>query len=177
MKQLLFVITACVLLSACVTRTKKTTTTTDSLAVDSVQDADTPAPATLAFSQQAGYSVKNTVGLKDTVNFIYLSSQQELDNKFILDKTSASSLTKPDFLINYNVAVICLPSQLMTTIVMDKVELGNAINVFLTIQRGEKQTFTSKPAQIFAIERRNGYGTMQFYVNGKESGAIILPVE
>lgn len=174
MKALLFLLMATCMLSACGTKTESTATA-DSVAIDSVL-ADTPAPAMLAFSPITGYAVKNSVSLSDSVNFIFLSNQEELDGKFVGDPAASTSLAKPDFVINYNVAVVCLPSRQMTTIVVDKVELGDAINVYLTIRRGEQHAVAAKATHLFAIERRDGYGTIQFYVNGKESGAIMLPV-
>ena len=176
MKPFIFLLALMALLSACGTKTTESTTATDSISVDSTVQADTPAPAILAFSQLAGYTVRNTVGLSDSVNFIFLSNQQELDKQFVADKASSTAFSTPDFLINHTFAVVCLPSRQMTTIVLDKVELGDAINVYLTIERGEMQAFTSKPAQVFSIEKRDGFSTMQFFVNGKESKAIMLPV-
>jgi hypothetical protein len=171
MKALLFIVAIPCMLSACGTKTSESTTgTADSVAVDSVL-ADTPAPSLLAFSPMTGYSVKNTVSLSDSVTFLFLASQEDLDKQFAADPAVA----KPDFVINYNVAVICLPSRKATTIVVDKVELGDAINVYLTISRGAQQPMASKAAQLFAIERRDGYGSIRFYVNGKESGGIMLP--
>ncbi len=174
MKALLHLLAATFLLNACGTKTTESTTTTDSLAVDSTVLADTPAPSVLAFSPINGYSVKNTVGMKDSVNFIFLASQEDLDKQFVSDPAASTALAKPDFVINYNVAIVCLPSKQVTTIVVDKVDLGDAINVYATLRRGEQQTFATKAAQLFAIERRDGYGSIRLYVNGKESGAIML---
>ena len=174
MKSLSLLLIVTLFFTACGTRSTESTATTDSLAMDSSSIlADTPAPSILAFSPITGYTVNNTVGLQDSVNFIFLSNQQELDSKFV---ASSTTIGKPDFVINYNLAIVCLPSKKMTTITVDKVELGDAINVYLSIQRGAQQAFASKATQLVAIERRDGYGSMQFYVNGKEAGELILPV-
>lgn len=167
-------VAATLLLSACGTKNTESTTTADSLAADTTVLADTPAPALLAFSPISGYTVRNTAGLSDSVNFIFLASQQDLDKQFVSDPASPAALDKPDFVINYNVAIVCQPSRRMTTILMDKVELGDNINVYLTIRRGEQQPTATKAAQLFAIERRDGYGSIRFFINGKESGAIML---
>ena len=161
------ILSAFLLLNACGNVKTETSTTTDSVAVEL---AETPAPALLAFSPMPGYTVSNTVALQDSVNFILLPRQEELDSKFNYDKGAP----KPDFVINYNFAVVCGASQLLTTIVLDKVEVADAINVYLTITRGEKQKFAAKATQVFAVERREGYSTMQFFVNGRESGTVML---
>ncbi len=175
MKQIFFLIAAALLASACAPKKTETAEVTDSLKMDSVIQADTPAPASLAFSLMPGYSAKNSVALADTVNFILLLNQQDIDKNFVLDKTAANAIANPDFIINYNIGVICLPSLQMTTISVDKVDfVESTVNVYMNINRGEKQSIASKPAQIFAIERRDGVGTIQFYVNGKIDKSFFL---
>ncbi len=175
MKQIFFLIAAAVLASACAPKKTETTEVTDSLKMDSVIQADTPAPASLAFSLMPGYSAKNTVALADTVNFILLLNQQDIDKNFVLDKAAANAIANPDFIINYNIGVVCLPSQLATTISLDKVEVVESnVNMYVNIKRGEKLSLASKPAQIFAVERRDGVGTIQFYVNGKIDKSFFL---
>ena len=147
----------------------------DSLKVDSVVLADVPAPASLAYSLMPGYSARNTVALTDTVNFILLTNQEEIDKNFVLDKAATNVITSPDFIINHIVGIVCLPSQQATTMALDKVEVGvEAINVYVNIVRGEKQAIATKPAQLFAIEKRDGVGTIQFYVNGKIDKSFFL---
>ena len=175
MKKIFFCIAAAALIAACTPKKTETTEVADSVRMDSVIQADTPAPASLAYSLMPGYSAKNTVALTDSVNFLLLQTQEDVDKNFILDKTATNAITKPDFIINYNVGVVCLPSQLMTTISLDKVEIAeNNVNVYVNIKRGEKQSMASKPAQIFAFERRDGVGTIQFYVNGKIDKSFFL---
>ena len=149
-------------------KTETSQSTTDSVAVDSVL-ATSPAPSLLAFSPIEGFVLDNTFVLTDTINCFLVSTQQELNMKF------GTSPGNPDFLINYIVGVACKPTTELTTIVMDKVETGTeTIDVYLTIQRGARQKRLSKPAQLFAIERRDGYLMMQFYVNGKKDKALLL---
>ncbi len=175
MKQIFFLIIAVALLVSCSPKKTESAAVADSLRMDSVVQADKPAPAALAFSLMPGYTAKNTVALSDTVNFILLTNQEDIDKNFILDKTEANAITNPDFIINYNIGVICLPSQQMTTISLDKVEIAEStVNVYVNIKRGEKQSIASKPAQIFAFEKRDGVGTIQFYVNGKIDKSFFL---
>ena len=172
MYKLLFIALVFALFAACSGKKTETPPTADSV---SAAAADVPAPAGLAFSPLNGYAVRNTVGMSDSVNFFLLTSQEQLDKMFIADRSMNSEMSTPDFVINYTVAVVCLPRLEKTTIILEKVEVGgSAINVYVTITRGEKQKFASKPAQIFAIERRDGYGALQFFVNGKQSKAIPL---
>lgn len=136
--------------------------------------AVTEAPSLLAFAPIDGYSVTNTLGMKDSVNFVLLNSQADLDKDFVYNNGIAKSAS-PDFVINHIVAVAALPDFRQTTISMEKVEIANGeINVYVTVSRGKKDAIPSKAAQLFAIERRDGFTTMQFWVNGLKSTALIL---
>ncbi len=175
MKKLLFVALIGIAFIAC--NTKKTdsdTTTLDSLRIDSVIQADKPAPSTLAFSQMTGYSAKGT-DQKDTVNFVLLTSQEDLDKNFSTQKNSGNEISKPDFIINYIIGMTCLPSQISKTIVVDKAQVdGNEISIFITMQSGEKLAVASKALHVFAVERRDGIGSIQFYVNGKKGQSFFM---
>ncbi len=156
--------------------TKKTETsesTTDSVTVDSSVLATTLAPSRLAFIPGDGFSADNKLVLADTVNYFIFTNAEEMKGKF----TSTVADSNPDFLINYVIGVACKPTTYLTTIVMDKVEVGpQSIDVYLTIERGEQQKSRSTPAQVFAIEKRDGYSDMQFYVNGKKDKALMLEI-
>ncbi len=174
MKNVWFLLCIVLLMAGCVTKKTETKSESDSLAVN-VDLATQPAPPTLAFDEISGFFLDNKLAFKDSVNYFLFNSQEELNKKFDTSKTSARVVTSSDFIINYVIAVACLPTQNLTTIVMDKVEINDRdINVYLNIQRGEKQTLVSKPSRIFAIEKRDGYLTMQFFVNGKKDKAIML---
>ena len=172
---LLFLLTA---LWACTPKKTETTATADSTAVDTMMVATPPAPLMLAFNPMSGFYLNNSLVFTDSTNYFLFSSQQELAKKFSLNKSQGAEIGKTDFLINYMVGVACAPTTKLTTIVMDKVEAGDyTINIYLTIRRGEEQKSLSRPAQIFAIERRSGFTALQFYVNGKEDKVLVLPME
>ena len=163
---------------SCTTKKTETASTLDSTAVDSTILATTPAPANLAFNPLAGFSLSNSMTLTDSTNYFLLESQEELNKKFSMDKTSGTEIVMPDFTINFNVAVACAPTTKLTTIVMDSVEARDqTISVYLNIRRGAEQKVLSKPAQVFAIERRSGFSNLQFFVNGKLDKAIVLPMD
>ena len=67
MKQIHHVILAVAVLVSCSPKKTESTEVADSLKMDSVIQADKPAPAALAFSLMPGYTAKNTVALADTV--------------------------------------------------------------------------------------------------------------
>lgn len=152
--------------------TKKTETATspiDSVVVDSTL-ATTLAPALLAFGAIDGFTANNSLDLPDSVNYFLPGNADQLSTSF-----TAESAGAPDFIINYVVAVVCKPTRQATTIAMDKVVTGeSSIDIYLTITRGEAGTKTHRPTQLFAIERREGYPVMQFYVNGKKDKALVL---
>ena len=137
--------------------------------------ATTPAASQLAFSTGDMFSLDSKTVLEDTVNYFLFFTAEELNAKF---GSAATTTDMPDFLINYVVAVACNSTTQLTTITLEKVETGDSsIDVYLSIQRGEQQKTSTKPAKVFAIERRDGFPVMQFYVNGKEYKGIVLPVE
>jgi hypothetical protein len=162
--------------AACSTSRQETAPGADSVAIiDSAVHADQPAPASLAFNLIKGYSVRNTVALQDSINFILVGNQDELDKQFIEDKVVTAGMGKPDFIINYVVAAVCLPSTRVTTITLDKVEMTDtAMNVYVILKRSEQQAIASKATQIFSIERRDGVNNMQFWVNGKKEKAFFM---
>jgi hypothetical protein len=173
-----FMVAIAIVLSAaaCSTSRKEATSGPDSVAViDSAVHADKPAPASLAFSTMNGYSVKNTVGLTDSINFILVGSQEELEKQFTEDKLITAGLGKPDFTINYVVAAVCLPSTRVTTISLEKAEMTDtALNVYINLKRAEQQAIASKATRLFAIERRDGVNNMQFWVNGKKEKSFFM---
>ncbi len=174
MKNFLILISTVIVLTACSTKKTETTSTTDSLSL-TAEMADAPAPASLAFSPMAGFTAKNTVAMDDTVNFILLTSQEDIDKNFAFEKSATEQLVQPEFIINFMVAMVCLPTEYETTLGVEKVEVGtDAINVYMTMTRGEKHSMPTKPTLLFAIERRDGFSKMQFFVNGKPSKALML---
>ncbi len=169
MKFLTFLLLPLLFVAGCGTKKTETLTTpVDSVTVDSVL-ATQPAAALLAFGAVDGYSAKSELELPDSVNYFLSFSEGELSERF------SGGITAPDFIINYVVAVVCQPTKLATTITLEKVVTGDSsIDVYLTITRGESGKTGVKPTQLFAIERREGYPVMQFYVNGKKDKALVL---
>ena len=167
-----FALFPAVLLIAASCGTKKTETVTtpvDSVVVDSTL-ATTPAPALLAFGAIDGFTANNSLDLPDSVNYFLPGNADQLATSF-----TAASAGSPDFIINYVVAVVCKPTRLVTTIALDKVVTGeSSIDIYLNITRGEAGAKTLRPTQLFAIERREGYPVMQFYVNGRKDKALVL---
>ncbi len=177
MSKLLFVFIVFILTAAsCSTSNKETNSGVDSVVIiDSAVQADKPAPSALAFTALNGYSVKKSVTLHDTLNFILVRNQEELDKQFSEEKTVTAGMGKPDFIINYIVAVVCQPSTRTTAISLEKVQMTDtAMNVYVITKRAEQQTISSSATQIFAIERRDGVNNMQFWVNGKKEKAFFM---
>jgi hypothetical protein len=170
MRNLLLLIIATGLMLSC--NNKKTETIAqDSIKVDTVTKVEMPQ---LAFSPIENYSLKKNVPLPDSVNFMLINSQQEFDRIF----TAGANASPIDFIINYTVAIACPSSDIATSIDIEKVELGeNTINVFAKITRDEKGNATSIPARAFAIEKRDGYVSMDFYLNGKMATSLMLGVQ
>lgn len=158
--------------AACTTKKMESNSTpADSVAIDSVI-ATTPAPALLAYSALDGFTANKNLELPDSTNYFYLVNQEQLDRQFAYDKASASA---PDFIINYVIAAVCKPTRTFKTIAVEKVVTSeSSIDVYLTIMRDDAAKATARPTQLFAIERREGYPVMQFYVNGKKDKAIVL---
>jgi hypothetical protein len=170
MRNLFLLIAATSLIFSC--NSKKTETITqDTLKVDTVAKVEMPQ---LAFSPIENYSIKKNVPLTDSVNFMLINSQREFDRIF----TEGANASPIDFIINYTVAIACPSTDITTSIDIEKVELGeNTINVFAKVTRGEKGKTTSIPARAFAIEKRDGYVSMDFYLNEKMAISLMLGVQ
>lgn len=174
MKSLFLLFITVLFISACQNKKIESNETADKLAIDTL--SQTPV-AQLAFSPLDNYFLKNTVKLPDSINFLILSSQAEFDELFGITKTSTNQIIAPDFIINRTIAIACSPTETKTTIEIEKVEMGEStINVFAKIIKEEKESSTSTPARVFAIERREGVTGMDFYLNNQMVKSLILPV-
>ncbi len=156
---------------ACSTRKTETATPpADTTAIDSVL-ATTPAPALLAFATVDGFTGAKGAATPDSVNYFLLNNAEDLVKSF----AASGNVEQPDFIINYIIGVLCQPTNRPTTISLDKVVTGeNTLDVYLNLTRGTAGGAASKPAQLFAIEKREGYPVMQFYINGKKDKALVL---
>ena len=150
-------------------KTETTSSPTDSIATDSVV-ATTPAPALLAYAPIDGFSAIKGLQTLDSVNYYLLNNEDDLQKLF-----TSSHAAAPDFIINYVIGISCPSTTRATDITLDKVVTAeSSIDVYLNITRGEAGKSSSKPTQLFAIEKREGYPVMQFYVNGKKDKALVL---
>src|SRR6478609_3993489 len=173
MKHLLFLLIIVITLSSCSNKKLETTEVVDSVATDTTSQA---AAVQLAFAPLDNYFLKNTAQLPDSINFLIIANQSEFDNLFGAAKTATNAITAPDFIINHTIAIATLPTNSKTTIEVEKVELGEStINVFAKITKGEKESATSTPARVFAVEKRDGVTGMDFYLDGKMVKSLMLP--
>jgi hypothetical protein len=166
----LFTLSLLLWISCTPRKTETTTVPADStdLVIDTVL-ATTPAPALLAYAPIDGFTAVKGLQTPDSVNYYLLNNSGDLQQSF-----ASSGSPTPDFIINYVIGVACQPTTRATTIALDKVVTAeSSIDVYLNISRGEPGK-SSKPAQLFAIEKREGYPVMQFYVNGKKDKALVL---
>lgn len=161
------------LAAACSTKKSETTApAADSLATADSVLATSPANPSLAFSAIDGFSLNPKQSVTDSVDFLLIGNQEQFDQAFV---AGAKETPAPDFIINYVIGVVCKPTALATTIGLEKVETGGStIDVYVTLTRGAAGARKSSPSQLFAIERREGYPVMQFYVNGRKSRALVL---
>jgi hypothetical protein len=162
---------------ACSPKKQETTTSTtaDSLgtAVDTVL-ATTPAQPSLAFTSVDGWAVNARVSLTDSINYFLLGTQEQFDQKFARDKQVAEPVN-PDFLINWVIGVATKSSNRKAHITLEKVETGDgSIDIYLTITRASPGQSMGSVSSVYAIERRDGFPVMQFYVNGKKDKSLVL---
>jgi hypothetical protein len=162
------------LASACSPKKQETETeNVDSVGVDSVL-ATTPAQPSLAFTSADGWEVNSRVDLPDSVNYFLMGTREEFNTKFGPSKTVAEPVN-PDFLINWVIGVVTKPSNRPSHITLEKVETGNSsIDIFLTITHAEPGPNKVSASSVYALERRDGFPVMQFYVNGKKDKSLVL---
>ncbi|CAN5468708.1 hypothetical protein BH09BAC3_BH09BAC3_37070 [soil metagenome] len=177
MKKLLLVLVTGITFSTCTSKKTDSASEVDSLnaLADGSELALTAAPSVLASSPLPGYTVKNSMALTDSINFILLTSTETLNENFAPEKNPGTEIGQPDFAINYIIGVVCKPTEFTTNISIDNVEIsGEEIAIFINMQRGSKQSNTAKASQIFSIERRDGISSIQFYVNGKKDKSFFM---
>jgi hypothetical protein len=171
MKNVILVLVSACLMLSCNSKKTETVNAQDTVKIDTVTKAEVPK---LAFNTLDGYTIKKNVPLPGNVNFMIFNSKDEFDRIF----TAEASAAPIDFLINHTVAISCSATDIKTSIDIEKVELGeNTINVFAKITRGEKQNAKSIPARVFAIEKRDGMVSLDFYLNGKMASSLMLGVQ
>ncbi|HEY5824112.1 MAG TPA: hypothetical protein VIT44_07100 [Cyclobacteriaceae bacterium] len=173
MKHLFFLLIIVISLSSCSNKKLETTEVVDSISTDTTSLA---AAVQLAFSPLDNYFLKNTAQLPDSVNFLIIANQSEFDNLFSVAKIAGNEITPPDFIINHTIAITTSPTNIKTTIEVEKVELGEStINVFAKITKGEKESAIATPAKVYAVEKRDGVTGMDFYLDGKMVKSLMLP--
>lgn len=147
------------------------TTPVDSVGADTVL-ATTPAQPDLAFTSVDGWAVSSRVDLPDSVNYFLMGTKEEFSEKF---GKNVVEPVNPDFLINWVVAIATKPSNRPTHITLEKVETGqSSIDVYLTITHALPSQGNVSASSVYAIERRDGFPVMQFYVNGKKDKSLVL---
>jgi hypothetical protein len=170
MKPLLFLFVTGIALTSCQNKKIENLQTVDSLITDTTQNV-----TTLAFDPLDHYTLKKNVKLPDSVNFLLIGSELEFDNLFEANSKEKQGVVQPDFIINHTVAIISGATDKRTTIEIEKVEIDdNSINVFTKVTRGEKENALTTPARVFAIERRDGLISVDFYQNGKMMKSFML---
>lgn len=168
----LIVFALCLLHFACTPKKTETeSSAVDTTAMEEDARATDLAAATLAYEALDGFMANEQFKVADSVNYFLIASEDQLTEIFGL----APGTQTPDFIINYIIGVVRQPNTQMANIALDSVRASNSsINVYLNVRQGAVIKTPVKASQLFAIERREGYPVMQFYINGKKDKALVL---
>lgn len=168
----LIVFALCSFLFACTPRKAETESApVDSTGTDVDARAEAPAIATLAFDAVDGYHAKDQLDVSDSVNYFLIRNDDQLREVF----GAGPDADTPDFIINYVIGVVRKANSRLATIDLDSVRAsGSNIDVYLTVKQAGFGKAPVKVSHLFAIERREGYPVMQFYINGRKDKALVL---
>ncbi len=154
--------------SACSNKTRQA-----ELQTPVVNTGQTPTP--VVSQELTGFFLKNTYKQDEDVKLLLFNNETAFNEIFGIGKTMNNQITKPDFATSIVGAVTLKPTQKQTTITVEKMEtIGDACHLFINIETGAGQTYTSTPVYIFAIEKDIPAKQFQLYVNGEKKSAVTI---
>ncbi len=158
-----------ILLSSCGSGKKEVSAGTDKTTSDL---AGIPASVPVDYSTLSGYFLNNSYELKSDVNIILAVDPDQMSLAFGMAKTMNNTVDKVDFGTEAVVGIALQPTDLATEMKIDKMEkVGNTLNVYLTITRGDKQTFTTKPLTLFSLPKNTGVDQVELYIEGEKKAS------
>jgi len=147
-----------------------------SVAESKVVEADSSTletPVVLSFGELHNLNLKPNDAQQDSISFEIFNSFHDLENRFYVsyeDKAMESNLV-----INRVIGIFCSHGQGASKIEVEKVELGaDDINVFVNVTYENSPSLPNTLFKVYAIERRDGYKSLQFFVNNKMKKSISL---
>lgn len=149
-------------------RNKKIENETIQDSVATTADTTTAKAAALAFSPIETFTLKKDAVLPDSLNFLVLAGADEFNNLF------EGAGTAPDFVINYTIAIV-RQSAGGASLEVNRVELKESTLSVFAVYTDSDPTRKSSEAKIYAIERRDGVISIDFYVNGKPASKMMMP--
>ncbi len=136
---------------------------------NAVQSVAPQASASSGVKTLSGYFLKNNYSLADDTNLLILKNKEAFDNALGIGKTMNNTIDSPDFENSLVMAVALKSTNIHTDLKVTKTELaGTILNVYATITKGEKQSFSSTPVVVFSVPENPEINQVQLFVNGEK---------
>jgi len=169
-KPFLFTLATCVVFAACTNR-KQEEKPVDRTSSQPRLEAEGDS---LAFAEsETVYHLNDSAKQTDSIDFFLFANEDEL--RAVASTTAAS--TSPDFIINYIVGIATRTgeSELFVKVTSVKI-MDNAIKVFAEVEHDSVNLATTPQLRVFAIERRDGIISIDFYLENRLRKSLLLPI-
>lgn len=93
-----------------------------------------------------------------------INHDKYFNDNFGIAKTATNQVIKPDFSKQRVLAVIMPATSSKTTVSISKAEkTGSTLNLYFTVQSGEKMSYTIQPVALSVIDRDKSVKRVRFY--------------
>ncbi len=141
-----------------------------------VSEIPVPEATPVDFKELSGYFLNNSYELPGELNIIEAANKDQMKLAFGTAKTMKNKIDTVDFNTSAVIGVALQPTDIKTDMKIEKVEkLEETLNVYLTLDKGEKQSFTIKPVVLFSISKQVDVKNVQLYIEGVNKE--ILPLK
>ncbi len=140
-----------------------------------VSETAAPEDIPVEIKQLSGYFLKNSYELPKEVNVIEVVDNDQMKLVFGVGKTMNNKVDAVDFNTSAVIGVALQPTDIKTDMKIEKVEKsGDALNVYVLLVKGEKQSFTTKPVILFSFSKLVDVKEVKLFIDGENKDVLPL---
>ncbi len=140
-----------------------------------VNEAPAPEITPVEIQQLSGYFLKNSYELPKEVNIIEVLDKDQMKLAFGVGKTMNNKIDTVDFNANAVIGIALQPTDIKTDLKIEKVEKsGETLNVYVSLVKGEKQSFTTKPVVLFSVSKLVDVKNLELFIDGNNKDVLPL---
>jgi hypothetical protein len=110
------------------------------------------------------YFLKHSAHPAKAVMTRVINHDKYFSSNFGIAKTATNKVIKPDFSRQRVLAVMMPATSTSTSVSISKAEqIGSTLNVYFTVQTGEKMSYTIQPLALSAIDKDKSVRRVRFY--------------